>query len=436
VAAATLGKARRTTRAVPNAAAGPLRRDANRVTAAVRDAWRQLIRAIPGGKGMTRPAHLARRLGVSEKLGWQVWRAARAGSPAELLAHLPGAAGVAIALDAAARAGAPRAAVTRARISMADVDRLVRGHAGDRASLAMMLAPAGAGHAAAFPHERGRRRPGSDEEHRRLAFLGTSYLWGVQARAYLSLSILHPGRADDRVDIASIRGVIDLRRLRDDLPWIITRTGCRTGSGPGHPDGRHREPLTARSTDAERAPVIEEFCSSPMPQVRAIPVPGKELLDVEVGPTAVGDAGSVNCMVGELLHNLPRYRTTSTARGQIAPILFTPCQRWIQDVLVHRGAEIAEPVTVSFYGDPRGEGVDHAIERNRLPIHATVDRLGRGPDVLDTPAIPRYRDLVLRAHELAGWAPSDDFVAYRVELTYPPTPSMMVLEFGLPDAPR
>ena len=350
----------------------------------------------------------------------------QADSPYELISHLPGPQGVGIVVAAAAKLGAPRTAIARAEQAMERVDELTRKHAGDRASLAMMLAPLSVSH---------EDRAQSDEEHRRLAFLGNSYLWGVQARVHLNLSILHPGKNDRLIDIAAVRGVIDLRRLRPDLPWIITRTGCRPGK---HTDGRYREPMTAASTDADRPPLIEEFCSTPIPAVRMLPVAGSNLLDLEVAATQMGDAGSVTCIVGEALRNLPRYRSSHDApdpHGRLSPILFTPCERLIQDVLIHRGAEPLLPLRPSFYGDPRGDGLSQMLERNRLPIIASVRSLGRGIDAVDTAHIPRYHELIARSHELLGWHAEADFDVYRLELTHPPFPSMSVLEFDLPDAP-
>jgi hypothetical protein len=391
--------------------------DARGVHERVRRAWGQLLRALPE-VSIRRANQLSKALKLSPKLGWQVWRFVNAESPHELIEHLPGEQGLAIALRAAAKAGVPPAVLRRAEASLRSVHELVRRHAGDRASLSMMLS-GGSGQA------RGR----SDEEHRRLAFLGLSYLWGVQARTYLHLSILHPGRDDQVIDSAAIRGVIDLRRLRPDLPWIIARTGCRPGEHKE--DGRYREPMSTPSTDSTRAPIIEEFCSSPTPEVRVIPVT-ETLVDLELAPAKVGDAGSVTCMAGEVFRNLPRYKTLPDSRGGLTPVLFTPSERFLMDVIVHPAAIERFPLRVGVYGDPRGEGLSEFRERNRLPIQLTAEPLGRGIDVIDAPYIPRYRELVLRAHEMLGWR-ADDFETYRIELTYPPCPCGVSVEFDLPD---
>jgi hypothetical protein len=391
--------------------------DARGVHKRVRRAWGQLLRAIPQGS-IQRANQLSTALKLSPKLGWQVWRFANAESAHELIEHLPGEQGLAIALGAAAKAGVPARVVQRAKSSLRSVHELIRQHAGDRASLSMMLSGAG-----------GEARARSDEEHRRLAFLGLSYLWGVQARTYLHLSILHPGRNDQVVDSAAIRGVIDLRRLRPDLPWIIARTGCRPRDHKE--DGRYREPMTAPSTDPTRAPIIEEFCSSPTPAVRAIPVT-ETLMDLELAPGRVGDAGSVTCIVGEVARNLPRYRTAPDSCGRLTPVLFTPSERFLMDVIVHQRAIERFPLRVGVYGDPRGEGLSEFKERNRLPIQLIAQPLGRGIDVIDVPHIPGYRELVLRAHELLGWR-AEDFETYRIELTYPPCPCGVSVEFDLPE---
>jgi hypothetical protein len=396
--------------------------DARGAHAQVARAWAELLRALPDSP-IRRANQLSKTLKLSPKLGWQVWRFVNAQSPHELIEHLPGEQGLAIVLRAAARTGVPAAIVRRAEDSLNSVHEVIRRHAGDRASLSMMLSGAGAG----APAE---ARARTDEEHRRLAFLGASYLWGVQARTSLHLSIVHPGRNHELTDIAAVRGVIDLRRLRPDLPWIVAR-GCRPGQ---HKDGRFREPMTGRSTDPSRAPIIEEFCSSPTPDVRVIPV-SDSLVDLELAPAKVGDAGNVTCMVGEALRNLPRYKTSPDSRGRVTPIVFTPSERFLMDVIVHPGGIERFPLRVNLYGDPRGEGLSEFKERNRLPIHVVAHPLGRGIDVLDVAYVPRYRELVLAAHEMLGWIP-EDFETYRIELTYPPCPCGVSVEFDLPDKPK
>jgi hypothetical protein len=394
--------------------------DAREAYERVRRAWAALLAALPGAP-LARANQLSRALKLSPKLGWQVWRFVHAESAHELIDHLPGEQGLAIVLRAAAKAGVPAAVVRGAEASLRSVQELIRRHAGDRASLSMMLGGGAVGHAGADARAR------SDEEHRRLAFLGASYLWGVQARTSLHLSILHAGRNERVIDIAAIRGVIDLRRLRPDLPWIVAR-GCRPGEHKE--DGRYREPLSGRSTDPGRAPIVEEFCSSPTPDVRVIPV-SESLVDLELAPGKVGDVGSVTCMVGEALRNLPRYKPSPDSRGRLTPVVFTPSERFLMDVIVHPGAVERFPLRVGLYGDPRGEGLNEFKERNRLPIPLAAEPLGRGIDAIDVPYIPRYRELVLRAHEMLGWRAAD-FETYRIQLTYPPCPCGVSVEWDLP----
>lgn len=391
--------------------------------AGLRAALGQWVRSIPGGGGVRRATDLAVLLELKPKLAWQLWRVMNAEDAVEAHAHLPGPAGLRIAIEAGAArgaggggsgAGSRAAAVERA---FEEVRRLGDRHAGDRHALAAMLSSRGG--------EAARR---AEEEFRRMAFAGNSAIWGVRARAQFMMSILHPGRNAEVVDAAAVRGLVDLRRLRANLPWVISRIGCY--ATPEQRKQRQREPIATPGPSG--LPLLTEFSSRPAPELRAIKI-SETLADVELTGGEAGEEGAVTCVLGEVFRGLPRFATPDHPAGRLTPVLFTPTELYVHDILVHRGAEGVLPWRVNIYGDARGEGFSGTRPRDRVEMGVEVEHLGRGPDVLATAALPRQGELAEWLHGRLGWD-AGAFEAYRLRLAYPLTPSMVEVEFDLPAA--
>jgi hypothetical protein len=396
--------------------------DARQVTGLLRSAWKELLAEATGGQTFSRATEVAKALEVRPKLGWQVWRVMNADDPFEALDHMPGAGSIETVIRAARERGASTEVEQQLRAALREFGELVRRHAGDRRTLAIMLA----------------QRPGAssdeaDEEHRRHGFLASSYLWGVQARAFLMLSIIHPGETDDVVDVVAVRGVIELRRLRPNHPWIIARTGCWPDPGEDR-FGPTRAPLYPAPAHLS-APILEEFCSPRGTPVRAIPV-SPTLADIELPPAPVGDTGLATCLTGEVFRRLPKYRSADLPRATIAPVVLTPCKVFLHDILVHPGAGELGPLRTTVFGDVRGDGFKELDERNVLSVRASMRRIDTGAGAAaPTPWYSRYAELVDHVHALLGWKAAG-YATYRLLLRYPVMPSQISTEFDLPEQPE
>src|ERR1051325_8436036 len=264
----------------------------------VQRAWAGLLASLPAARGLRRARGLGEVLGLNPKLAWQVWRVVHAEDPVEVVKHLPGGPGVRIVLEAAAEKGASGRAVRAVERAMGRFGEVVRTHAGDRATLGVMLG--GSGDAAEQ----------AAEEKRRALFQALSAVWGVRARAQLTLSILHPGSEADVVDAASAKVLVDLRRLRTDVSWILARVGCQ---GEDTSDvRRYREAIEGYGP--EGVPLIAKFCSRPMPKVKAIRV-SPTLADLELQPGPVGETGAVTVVSGSVFRNLQRRASAQQPRG-------------------------------------------------------------------------------------------------------------------------
>src|SRR5262245_5318081 len=159
-----------------------------------------------------RPLQVARFLGLDKNLAWKVARLCQSSDPAEAVRHLPGPAGVKRVLDAFAQGGAGPAEINAVRLAVARFDRMVGRHAGDRATLELLLA-------SGAPERPDAQRM---EASRKLAFQGNSATFGVQTRVRFGLQIVAPSAAEpELVDVVAVGGLVDFRRLRASAAWPL-----------------------------------------------------------------------------------------------------------------------------------------------------------------------------------------------------------------------
>jgi hypothetical protein len=279
--------------------------DVQRVQRAVRDAFAAILDGLPSH--VRRPHEVSKLLGIDKKLGWKIVKLIEETDPLMSAQHVPGAAGVDIFLKAAAEF-VPAQLTELASAATEEFERLVRVHAGDRAALEMMAtACAGAGGQGAY------------FTRRKKAFEINSYLWGVQAKTQLKAHVLNHASEPGRLDMAWLRGLIGLRRIRSNVPWVIGRSRVSDDRGrAGAPV--ERQPLDEdehRPGAIEGAPLVRAFCSEPPPEVRRYVDPDGVVEDELVeGP--VGNTGTVTCVTGEVARSVvPFWRSEHNRFGEV-----------------------------------------------------------------------------------------------------------------------
>ena len=392
----------------------------------LRGAVATIIQAVPELPS-PRPVDIAERLGIDSKLAWKIANVIDGGDPFRAAQYVPGTAAFRIFLRAAANRNVPKALIASAKAAFGSYRDLVDTHAGSRPAFDMMLA----GHA----QEDCTR---ADLDHRRLMFLGSSYVWGLQARVVLRADLLAPSDDPMMFDAATIRGFIDLRRLRPNVPWRIARGYSADDAGGIH-TSFVREPLAAELNGTSlmhEAPLMPAFCSKPLPECRRVDAPGGTI-DYELVEGAVGNTGILTCVTGELLRRVePRYRTG--AYHDISQMLRmrTPCEMVIFDVLIHRSlfGQRIEPKLVVF-SDLFAEQVGPRYRAGDiLPAQEQIEYLGMGLDVVGMEDVDRYPEMVKCALDRGGWD-AEQFDVFRVRMKYPAIPTNLVVTHDLPDPP-
>jgi len=373
--------------------------------------------------GDTGISAICSRLGIHRKLAWQVRNVAYSPDPFRAVRFMPSKAGVETLAAALLNHGATEAFADQLRKQAAEFDELVALHAGDRKSMEMLVESC-----SEHPEEE------AEVRWREKAFEGNSFIWGVQAKTQLSVSVLNfSADRPDWFDHLQVRGLIGLRRIRRDVHWLVGQSLILDEDvRENECEGPKREPLFGDAAEAMGGvPVMPEFCSEPLPKLRRRPS-DQGLTNDELLPAPVGFSGQQTIVTGEIVRELsPAYATSKDKRALFGVVVRTPSVMFVYDHFVHRDLfpEAKRELCVfSELNSPTAHDDD-----DRLPISESVEFLGRGLSVARTSAVPGYMKMLRTVFDRAGWNP-EDFDLHRVRMMYPPMPSSVVIRHHLPPA--
>ena len=391
----------------------------------LRGSLRALYDAV--GADAERPQAVARRFGLNKNLTWKIAKLLGHGDQFEAVANVPGAEGIGILLGAMEREGASSPVLEAVRRDFDAFEAMMRLHAGDRATLDLLIDGMAQGSRAL-------------EVSRKLAFRGNSGVWGLQARVRSALQVLAPtaGRPD-MLDGVLAAGMHDIRRLRPVQGWPIFRFHHYGTSAEAGAKVREFMPIEPPVSDDEPALIMRSFCSPPGAEVRSVRQ-GSEIRH-ELVDEPIGHRGAVTFLFGSIERAAFGRYADPTERepeyGELVAFVTMPTELAQMDVLVHRSMlHEFEPECV-VYGRPFG-GFDTDLvsrEQYRLPIAGAIERIDLLKESLDTDDLPERTDLATMVVERGGWS-LGDFMAFRATVTYPPMPCSIVMRYRLPAAPR
>lgn len=367
------------------------------------------------------PQEVSRSFKLNKNLTWKLARLMTAPEAGDALQYLPGTGAIKIFLRAMATAGAPEALLEQVRTAYDEVEEVVQVHVGDRSTLELVLDGLGP--------ERAERL----EVSRKLAFRGNSGVWGVQARAKLTLAVMAPNPEDDaQLDLAFVRGFLGFRRLRSELSWPMSVR--RDWTGEGEPFAGSWEPIEPEQA-VGGLPLLSEFSTQPVPRFEMRASGGGVCYMLPPGP--VGNTAALDCFFGDISRaQTPRYRTGADTHGEIVSGITVPVESQLIDIVYHRSlADRLEPEVLT-YGDPFGNqsmvSGDHS--QCSLPINERAHELPGVPPIVSTPLFAGYARLMVRVYERMGWKPAE-FRGLRLQTRYPPMGTNVSLRFPLPERP-
>ncbi len=390
------------------------------LTTAIQDVRRTLGDLLsPTGLDPTEPQEMARRLKISRNLTWKISKVICCRNIFEAFQHLPGDEGVDILLRAAQTAGATSEAVQRVRVAQRELDRIIEIHTGDRATLDLIVENLGGiGSAERL------------EASRKTAFRGNSGVWGVQAKARATLLIQAPSQDNpDLLDLVTVGGILDFRRLRPNVRWPIFRP--RMYRGDGELVEVHDNALDPAFDGKAGPKLLGEFCT-PMPlAMEAIPE-GKGVV-YELAEAPLGNMGTVTAFLGTFARAAAqRYAMPDDQYGDFSAQLSMPAETLLFDVAIHRSMEWADPETF-VYGHL--SGTEPRVQPFRIPVGEKPELLPGRPPAIHTSIVPQYERVVDYTMNRLGWS-LRDFKVYRLILRYPPMHSSAVMRFMLPERPK
>lgn len=411
--------------------------DAATSLAGMQRSLRQLVDALP--QPPSTATGLERALGVDRNLAWKVHRLVTTSEPAAIAGLVPGRAAMQLVVDAARRLNVPGSVLDGILDAEARYREMIRRHAGDRASAALMLGASaaadgtsvgsgGAGSATGGVGSGAGVQTGTDLGLRRAAFRAMSFLAGVRVGTQLSTFLVAPGSDAERVDVVSIKGFYDIERIRAGAPFVMTRPRAAVGGAAYATMMQYTGIEPVGASGATDVPLVPAFCSHPTPRFKALA--GDEgFVEDHLEDRPVGKTGACTVVRATVSRNLlPRYKSTGDEHAEVSTRLRTPCQVVILDKFIHADAYGDVTPTVRVYNDLAGEAawVGERQASQLVPAGERVQLLGRGITGVRDPAAPRYEALLAHAFERLGWDPAK-FTGYRVRVELPLIPSTVML---------
>jgi hypothetical protein len=366
---------------------------------------------------------LARTVGLERNIAWKMFSLVHKRDVLAAARLVPGPASIATFVAGAGRAGVPQAILDRVAQAAESHQRVVRLHAGDRASADIMLGS--------------RSGEAGELALRRAAFRSMSYLAGVQAQAQFQTFMFAPSSSDPAIlDGVSLNGFVELRRMRPDAPVVIGRAMATDDKGKiVSPAGDVS--LDGPLADGEFVPLLRDFCSRPLPTFRR--VQGERgFVENELAPGPIGKIGATSFGAGSVIRSLAsRYRDADNANMDLVARVRTPAAVLVCDVLAHEEVFGDAVPRLAVYSDLFGSALMRGAgrERYRLPTHQSVEVLGAGPESAHSGDIPRYTSMLRHVMGRLSWD-GRRFRAYRARIEYPFTPTCVVVSFDLLDPPR
>ncbi len=373
------------------------------------------------------PRDVYKKLKIDKKLGWKIYNVACELDPFLAAQFLPGKAACMNFMESCKKLGTPVKLLGRAKEACEEFNLLVEKHADSRKEFDLMLMSCS---------DKGRSKAYLSQQ--KAAFTANSHLLGVQAGTQLCTWVFSPSACGEYHDIASIRGFIDFRRNRSNVPWLLEWVHF-TDDDNVPKSLVSVEQLEKRENDKNNSmgvPFYYSFCSAPLPNIISSSK-RKEHIVHELEEAPIGNTESITCITAQIAREVFRkYRTEEDRFREVVVRARTPVERLVFDQIVH--LDLIGPLEPELFVFGEFTGYDWAKSaefRNPhscLPINASVQKLGPGIRAAYTPYIPWYTDMLEDAFGKLLWNP-EEFRTYRVVIDYPVIPSTVNMRSLLPE---
>lgn len=367
-----------------------------------------------------RLSDIADALDIDTKLAWKLNRIVELADPLAAGVYVPGAAAGRIVVDRARARGIDEACLDRLTKAFAGFERLQAEHAGDRRTLDTLLA-------AVAGEERGR----NEAQARKGAYHAGVALWGVRVTTRLMSFIIRERRDQPgRLEAAHVAGTFGVTRTRPNVPW---RVGCfwaetNEGAMPGDLPRRNIDP----DSGPGEPPILWSHTSPNVPELVSIHRDDTRL-EFRLGGGPIGKRSLFDLVTAERIADAgARWRTPGDDQLSVGSRNRTPAERVILEMTVERSLYGRLSPEAMLFGElwdaHQPTQLDHP---DRMPLHEKAQFVGEGLAPFRHRCVPRHHDLMSRVFGLLEWD-ADAFDTYRVDLTYPPSPTILRMIHPLP----
>ena len=377
-------------------------------TEVLADAQRAMHDLLTGaGLANARATDVARGLGLDKTLAWKLAHFIGDAAP-EAARHMPGQNAIEIERRAGQKAGVARQRIDAVRAADNRLRAFMTEHAGDRRTFETMLA-------GATPDE------SLMLEERRSFYRAGSTLWGVRAQCQFLMLALRPSPdTPGKLDILQLSGFVALERLRPDIPWIIRRLRASDDSGKQMYQ-IPRVPLDPDGVTTGGMPLIPDFCSQPLPEIRQTEASNGWIYD-ELVPGALGKSGAATIVNGEVMPAVvPSEHADDNTFARYMLTVRTPIEHAHVDLLIHADLPHFDPPNCTLVGLLEDRMTPQAHDGMHLQEPGLGTSLGT-PAAVRSRRIPNYEHMTTAALRRAGWPSPNAFRGYRFASDYPPAP--------------
>ncbi|OPL18188.1 MAG: hypothetical protein AVO35_06695 [Candidatus Aegiribacteria sp. MLS_C] len=373
------------------------------------------------------PRDVYKKLNIDKKLGWKIYNVICEDDPFLAAQFVPGKAACRNFMKLCKKLGTSKKLLKRAREACQAFDEMVEKHADSRKEFDLMLLACS---------DKGRSKAFLSQQ--KAAFTAYSHLLGVQAATQLCTWVFCP--SDDGLyhDIASIRGFVDFRRNRPNVPWLL-EWAYFTDDENVPKSFVQVQPLEACPEGTENhmgVPFYYSFCSAPLPNVvSSRKCEGRVVHELEEAP--IGNTEAMTCITAQVARSVfSSYRTREDRYREVLVRSRTPVERLVFDQIVHRDLIGPMDPELFVFGEFTGYDWARAAEfRNPnscLPIEASIQKLGFGVRAMYSPYLPWYTEMMEDVFARLDWDPNL-FRTYRVVIDYPVIPSTVNMRSLLPE---
>lgn len=328
---------------------------------------------------LQQPRDVYRTLDIDRMIGWNIYKLHEVDDCFLSVRHIPRKAAFKGFLRAARAKGVSKELLKDAEVHFNEFEELVELHAGDRPSMEMMLL--------AYSEE-GMEQASID--HRKLAFTGNRFLYGLEAKTRLTITLFEPNGKPDSWKLTLLKGSFGLRRNRPNIPWFYVRPRLFNEFSE-EAQSPESQPLV--ETENGDLPYYSQFCNCSLPGLKS----RSKFVDSveEIFPRQTGNAGLMDLVFAEVLElnnfNLDEDGSTSAK-------VITPCHSAATDIIIP-SSEVGEgrfsPGIVSSILEESDSYNVNVIDiaRSILPVTPTLEiRPTVEMAILD--GVPNYAEII------------------------------------------